>query len=82
VTFRIAPLGDADAGDMISGIRAKKMLQGMRGQPPINVAALKNVLRRVSQLAVDLPELAELDLNPILAFDNGVVAVDARVKLS
>lgn len=82
VTFRIAPLGDADAADMINGIRAKKMLQGMRGQPAINVAALKNVLRRVSQLAVDIPELAELDLNPILAFGDGVVAVDARVKLA
>lgn len=81
VTFRIAPLGDADAADMIDGIRAKKMLQGMRGLPPINVAALRNVLRRVSQLAVDVPELAELDLNPILAFNDGVVAVDARVKL-
>ena len=51
------------------------------GSAPVNVAALKNVLRRVSQLAVDVEEIQELDLNPILAFADSCIAVDARVKL-
>jgi acetyltransferase len=81
VVFRIAPVGEAEAADMIAGIRARKILQGMRGQPPVDVASLKNLIRRVSQLAVDLPEVAELDLNPIIPLPEGVAAVDARVKL-
>ena len=81
VVFRIAPVGDVEASDMVAGIRAQKMLEGMRGQAAVDLVALKDVLRRVSLLAVDIPELQELDLNPILAFSEGVVAVDARVKL-
>jgi acetate---CoA ligase (ADP-forming) len=81
VVFRIAPLSNADAEDMINGIRARKIIDGMRGQPPVDRAALSDVLRRVSRLASDVAEIAELDLNPLLGFDTGVVAVDARVKL-
>jgi acetyltransferase len=81
VTFRIAPVGEAEAADMIAGIRAQKMLTGMRGRPPVDLEALKDLLRRVSQLAVDIPEIGELDLNPILPGTHGVTAVDARVKL-
>ncbi|HEX6558976.1 MAG TPA: acetate--CoA ligase family protein [Longimicrobiales bacterium] len=81
VAFRIAPVGNAEAEDMIHAIRARKMLEGMRGQPPVDVASLKNILRRVSQLAVDVPEVQELDLNPLVAFNDTVIAVDARVKL-
>jgi acetyltransferase len=81
VVFRIAPVGEAEAADMIGGIRAHKILQGMRGQPPVDTDSLKSLIRRVSQLAVDIPEIAELDLNPILPLAHGVTAVDARVKL-
>ncbi|HEY0305363.1 MAG TPA: acetate--CoA ligase family protein [Longimicrobiales bacterium] len=81
VSFRIAPLSSADADDLVNGIRARKILEGMRGQPPIDRAALREVLRRVSQLAVDLPQIQELDLNPLLGFADRVVAVDARVRV-
>lgn len=81
VVFRIAPLNEVDAQDMISGIRAQKMLEGVRGQPAVDLAALRSVLRRVAQLAVDLPAIAELDVNPLLPVADGVAAVDARVRL-
>jgi acetate---CoA ligase (ADP-forming) len=81
VVFRIAPLSAADAHDMVTGIRSRRILEGMRGQRPVDLPALENVLRRVSQLAVELPEIAELDLNPVLPTGEGVVAVDARVRL-
>ena len=81
VCFRIAPLSDADADDLISHIRARKIVEGMRGQPPVDRGALRDVLRRVSQMAVDLPQIQELDLNPLLGFATGVVAVDARVRI-
>ena len=81
VTFRMAPVGDAEARDMVGGIRGASMLGAVRGQPAVDVAAIVSVLRRISQLAVDFPEIAELDVNPLLAFGDGVVAVDARVLL-
>ena len=82
VTFRIAPVGDADARDMVHGIRGASMLGAVRGQPPVDVDAIASVLRRISQLALDFPEIAELDVNPLLAVADGVVAVDARVMLA
>ncbi|HET9441092.1 MAG TPA: acetate--CoA ligase family protein [Longimicrobiales bacterium] len=82
VVFRIAPLSEADADDMINGIRARKIVDGMRGQPPVNRAALRAVLRRLSQMAVDLPQIEELDLNPLLGFADRVIAVDARVRVN
>lgn len=81
VGFRIAPLSDADAEDLIDGIRARKIVDGMRGQPPVDRTALREVLRRVSQLAVDIPQIQELDLNPLLGFGDHVIAVDARVSV-
>lgn len=81
VTFRIAPIGDAEARDMITGIRGASMLGAVRGQPAVDLDALVTVLRRISQLAVDFPEIAELDVNPLLAFPDRAVAVDARVLL-
>jgi acetyl coenzyme A synthetase (ADP forming)-like protein len=81
VTFRMAPLTRLDARDMIRGIRGVKLLDGVRGAPPVDFAAVEDALLRVSQLAMDVPEIAELDVNPLLAFGDGVVAVDARVVL-
>jgi acyl-CoA synthetase (NDP forming) len=81
VTFRIAPFGRQDARDMIRGIQGVKMLEGVRGAPPVNFAALEDILLRVSQLVLDFPEISELDMNPILATDEEVVAVDGRVML-
>jgi acetyltransferase len=82
VVFRIAPLTQHDARDMVSGIRGAALLDGIRGQPAVDRERLQDVVRRVAQLAVDFPEILELDVNPVLAFEHSVVAVDCRVVLS
>ena len=81
VIFRIAPLGPLDVHDMLKGIRGTAILEGVRGAPPVDFAALGDVVARVSQLALDHEEIAELDINPLLAFPQGATAVDARVLL-
>jgi acetyl coenzyme A synthetase (ADP forming)-like protein len=82
VVFRLAPIQRLDAQDMIHGIRSYKLLLGVRGAPPADQAALEEVLLRLSRLTLDFPEIAELDLNPLLAFADGAMAVDARVVLA
>ena len=82
VVFRLAPIHTLDAHDMLRGIRGAVVLEGFRGVPPADLEALADVLLRVSQLATDHPEIAELDVNPLLAFPDGVRAVDARVLLA
>ena len=80
--FRVAPINRLDAAEMVRGIRGFKMLTGLRGAPPVDLAALEEILIRVGRLAADFPEIAELDVNPLLAFADRAVAVDARVILS
>jgi len=82
VVFRVAPIQPLDARDMIRSIRGVAVLDGVRGAPPVDFAALGDVLLRISQLAMDHPEIAELDVNPLLALPSGVVAVDARVLVA
>jgi acyl-CoA synthetase (NDP forming) len=82
VVFRAVPILPLDASDMVRGIRGFKVLEGVRGEAPADLAALQDSLLRVSQLAVDFPAITELDINPLLAFRKGVIAVDARVGLS
>jgi acyl-CoA synthetase (NDP forming) len=79
---RLTPLTDADADDLIHSVRSSPLLFGHRGTPPVDTAALTDVLLRVSRLADDVPEVAELDLNPVIAGPGGVHAVDARVRVS
>lgn len=83
VTFRIAPLTRADAETMVREIRAFPILQGVRGQPPADLAALVEDILRLSQLVGDMPEIAEIDINPLLvrAEGRGTVALDARIRL-
>jgi acyl-CoA synthetase (NDP forming)/RimJ/RimL family protein N-acetyltransferase len=81
-TARLAPLTVTDADEMIREARAAPLLFGHRGSPPADVPALADTLLRVSRLADDLPEVAELDLNPIVARPDGVSAVDARVRIT
>ncbi|HEU4993618.1 MAG TPA: acetate--CoA ligase family protein [Gemmatimonadaceae bacterium] len=81
VVFRIAPLAMRDARAMVNGVRGAAVLRGLRGMPPVDRDALIDALRRVSQLAVDFPEIAELDVNPLLAFEHRLVAVDCRIVL-
>ena len=82
VVFRVAPIQALDAHDMVRSIRGVALLDGIRGAPPVAFGALTDVLLRVSQLVMDHPQIAELDLNPLLAFPDGVLAVDARVVLA
>jgi acetyl coenzyme A synthetase (ADP forming)-like protein len=81
VVFRIAPLTARDARAMLAGVRGAAILDGVRGQPAVDRGRLEAVILRVSQLMTDFPAIAELDLNPVLAFADRVVAVDCRVVL-
>jgi len=75
---RLAPLTDADADDLIRSIRAAPAVL----EHDAGVAALRDVLLRVSRLADDLPQVAELDLNPVIVGRDGAVAVDARIRVT
>jgi acyl-CoA synthetase (NDP forming) len=80
-SFRIAPLTDADVDELLSSGKAGRLVAGYRGAPPADVAALGDLLQRLSALGEELPEVTELDLNPVLAGPDGCVAVDARIRL-
>jgi acyl-CoA synthetase (NDP forming) len=67
---------------MWRSLRGAPLLTGYRGSTPVDTTALEDLLLRVGRLAEDLPEVAELDLNPVLAFPHGVVAVDAKLRLA
>ncbi len=80
VAFRLIPLSRRDALDMIGEIRAQKLLDGARGRPKVDRERLADLLLRISDLVKDVPEIAELDINPLVATaDKGLVAIDARV---
>jgi acyl-CoA synthetase (NDP forming) len=79
---RLSPLTDADAADMIREVSAAPLLFGRADRPPVDAAALAGLLLRVSRLADDLPEVAELDLNPVIAEPGGVRAMAARIRIS
>jgi acetyl coenzyme A synthetase (ADP forming)-like protein len=83
VCLRVAPLTDRDAADMVRGIRGFRLLEGFRGHPPADIAALEEVLLRVSRLAEEIPEIAEIDLNPVFAFppERGCLVADARIRV-
>ena len=82
VVLRLAPLLDTDAKEMIREVKTYRLLEGVRGEPPRDLDALADALLRVSQLAQRHPRIAELDINPLLAMEEGVVAVDARVTVA
>jgi acyl-CoA synthetase (NDP forming) len=79
---RLAPLTSADADDLIHSVRATPLLLGYRGQPAADLGGLRDTLLRISRLAGDLPEVAELDLNPVIARPDGITAVDARIRVT
>ncbi|HUO84810.1 MAG TPA: acetate--CoA ligase family protein, partial [Thermoanaerobaculia bacterium] len=83
ILFRIAPLTDRDAREMVHGIRAAKLLDGFRGSPPADREAIIDTLLRISRMALDHPEIHELDINPLVARrpGEGAIAVDARVRI-
>jgi acyl-CoA synthetase (NDP forming) len=81
VSFRIVPLVRRDASEMIREIKGYPVLEGYRGQPPVKVSALEDMLLQVSDFVEKNPQIKELDLNPVFAYSDGAVAVDARVIL-
>jgi len=81
VVFRVAPLGRADAEEMLQEVRARRLLEGVRGQPPVDRDALIRALLSLSRLLVENPSIDQVDINPLIVSEVGAVAVDARVRL-
>jgi len=81
VTFRIAPIEESDAKSMIREIKAYPILQGYRGQPPVDEGAIVDILLAASRLLMDLPMINQMDLNPIMAYEKGASVVDARILI-
>jgi acyl-CoA synthetase (NDP forming) len=84
VVFSLAPLTRTEAREMITEIKGHKILEGIRGEGPADLAAVEDLLCRVSRLVADFPCIAEMDLNPVFAYaaGSGAVAVDARIRVS
>jgi len=80
--FRLTPLTDVDADELVGAGKAGRLVAGFRGAPAADAAALADVLHRLSRLADDLPELAELDLNPVIGLPDRAVVVDARIRVA
>jgi len=83
VTFRVAPLSQQEAEDMLSQVRAHALLDGVRGQPPMDKAAIVDTLLRISQLVQDFPDIIEMDINPLMVYQvgAGALALDMRLVL-
>lgn len=79
VTFRIAPITESDAREMITEVKAYPILKGYRGQPAADVDAIVKILMNTSRLVMDHQEIKELDLNPIMVYEKGAKTVDARI---
>ncbi len=79
--FVLTPVSPAEAREMLEGIRAKALLDGVRGRPGVDREALVEMIARLSQLLIDHPEIEEMDLNPVLAFTDRAVAADVRIAL-
>jgi acyl-CoA synthetase (NDP forming) len=80
--FQLAPLTDLDAEELVRSGKAGRLVAGFRGTPPADEGALADLLLRLSLLAEELPEVAELDLNPVLALPDRCLVVDARVRVA
>jgi acetyl coenzyme A synthetase (ADP forming)-like protein len=84
VTFRVAPFSPREAEEMLDEIRAHAILDGVRGKPAMDKQAIVNTLLRIGQLVQDFPEIAELDINPLMVYprDQGAIAIDMRLILA
>ena len=80
-SLRVAPIEKDEAFKMMQEIKGIKILQGLRGEKPINFDQLADILVNLSQLALDHPEIKEIDLNPVMATSEGAIVVDARVMV-
>ena len=81
VAFRIVPLSQRDAEEMLHDIKGFPLLQGYRGTPAVNLHALSRILLTLSDFVANTPAIKEIDLNPVYAYDDGALAVDARLIL-
>jgi len=81
VTFRVAPITREDAQEMVTKVKAYPLLKGYRNTPPADIDTIINVLLNTSKLVMDYPEIKELDLNPIMAYEKSARTVDARIIL-
>ena len=82
VSFRIVPIEKGDAEEMTSEIQGKKLLEGYRGQDPADVPCLQDMLVKLSDFVNETPGIEEIDMNPVFAYKDGAVVVDARIILS
>ena len=82
VSFRLPPVTRRDALEMIKEVKGYPVLRGYRGGKPVDLTAISEILTRVSEMSLELPELREIDINPILAYKKEAIAVDARMVIS
>ncbi|MEM4713479.1 MAG: acetate--CoA ligase family protein, partial [Candidatus Bathyarchaeia archaeon] len=81
VTFRIAPITEEEARDMLTETKAYPLLKGYRNMPPADIETIVKILLNTSKLVTEHPEIKELDLNPIMVYEKGAKTVDARIIL-
>ena len=81
VVFKLSPVTEVEANEMLSSIKATKLLDGVRGEKGINKKSVTEIIQRISQLVTDYPQIQEMDLNPIMAFEDKAFVVDARIKI-
>ena len=81
VSFRIAPISDYDADEMIHEIKGFPLLNGFRGREKADLEAIKDSLKKISELVWNHQEINEMDLNPLFVYNDGILAVDGRVIL-
>ncbi|MCX6290341.1 MAG: acetate--CoA ligase family protein [Bacteroidetes bacterium] len=81
VVFKISPVTEVEAKEMLSSIKTSKLLDGVRGEKGIHKHSVIEIIQRLSQLVTDFPEIQEMDLNPIMAFENKALVVDARIRI-
>lgn len=79
VNFRMVPLDKKDASEMIRGIKGVKLLEGYRGQNPVDIEYLEEMIMKLSDFIDKTPEIKEIDMNPVFAYKDGAVVVDARI---
>ena len=81
ISFRILPIEERDAEEMISEIKGYQTLKGIRGEKRKDIQVIKNLLLKISKLALENPEISEIDLNPVFVFEKGLQVIDARMIL-
>jgi len=81
VQLAVAPVGEAEAVDLLRSLRGAAIFGGLRGHPAIDLGPVASVIVRVGELLADHPQISELDLNPVLATESGCVAVDWRIQI-